>query len=125
MFLDRLGEEIVRFAGHRDLVGRVRLLHARRIERQHLHVEAGGIHFRDALVAHLQKPVVNPHAVRTACPQPLHELLAGPETNPGLTKCSSRAMVRMFVLGKVKANRLGFHTVSRPFMAKAIASNKS
>ena len=48
MFLHRLGQKIVGVAGERDRLGGVQLLGAGRGERQHLHVDAGGIHLGDA-----------------------------------------------------------------------------
>jgi hypothetical protein len=51
MFLHRRGERVVTFARQRHRLGGVELFGARRSQRQHLHVDAGGIHRRDALVA--------------------------------------------------------------------------
>ena len=76
IFLHRLGEEIVGLPGNRDLLRRVRLLDPWRVEREHLHVDAGGIHVGDALVADILKLIVNPGAARTRIAEPLGELLA-------------------------------------------------
>jgi hypothetical protein len=55
MLLHRLGEEVVGLARDGDRLRGVRLLDPRRVQREHLHVDVGGIHFRDALVADLTK----------------------------------------------------------------------
>ena len=44
-------EEIVRFAGDRDLLRHVGLFDAWRIEREYLHVDAGSVHLGDTPVA--------------------------------------------------------------------------
>ena len=95
MFLHRFGEEIVGFARDRDLLRRFRLLDPGRIQREHLHVDAGGVHVRDALVADILKLLENLRAAGAPIAEPLGEFLAGPAINPGLTKCSSRVMVRI------------------------------
>ena len=53
--LHRLGQEIVGFARGSHLLRPFDLLDARRIERQHLHVDLGGIHLGDSLGADLAR----------------------------------------------------------------------
>ena len=60
----------------RTLFGRIRLLHPRRIEREDLDVESGGIHFDDARVSQFLKLPANPRTTRARASQTLHELPA-------------------------------------------------
>ena len=57
MLFHRRGEVIVGVARERDGIGRVQLLDARRGERQHLHVDAGRIHFRQSLGIDVAQPL--------------------------------------------------------------------
>ena len=57
----------------------------------------GRIHFGDARVPQFLKLLANPRTTRTGARKRSMNCLAGPETKFGLTKCSSRAMVRMSV----------------------------
>ena len=63
IFLHRVGEEIVRLAGDRNLLRHVGLLDPGRIQREHLHVDPGGVHLSDAPVADILKLLEN---LRTA-----------------------------------------------------------
>lgn len=53
IFSNGVGEEIVGLASEGNGVGRVKLFHAGRGERENLHVDAGLVHFRDALCTHV------------------------------------------------------------------------
>ena len=57
-------------------VTRFRLFHARSVERQHLHVDAGGIHLGDALVADILKLLVNPYAAAPSVAELFGEIFA-------------------------------------------------
>lgn len=74
--LDCLGEKIIGLARDRDLLRHVGLLNAGRIQRQHLHVDAAGIHLRNALVSDLLKPLMDLGAARPRIAEPLGELFA-------------------------------------------------
>ena len=51
MLLHRFRQHIVGVARQRERVGGLQLLGARRIERQHLHIDAGRVHFRQSVGA--------------------------------------------------------------------------
>jgi len=74
--LHGLGEKIVRFDGDRQLLRRLGLLHARRIEREHLQVDAGRVHLGDTLVADVLKLLAHPDAARPPVAQLCGEILA-------------------------------------------------
>ena len=76
IFLHRLCEEIVRFDGDRYLLRRFGLLDPGRIEREHLHVDAGRIHLGDALVADILELLVNPCAAGSSVADLFDEILA-------------------------------------------------
>ena len=59
-------EEIIGVVRHADLVGGFELLDARRIEREHLNVDPGRIHFGYALVADTVQLLDNPRALAAA-----------------------------------------------------------
>jgi hypothetical protein len=59
IFLHRVGEEIVRLAGDRNLLRHVGLLDPGRIQREHLHIDPGGVHLSDAPVADILKLLEN------------------------------------------------------------------
>ena len=74
MFFQLFGDEIVDFARDRNRFVGFGLLDPRRIEREHLHVDPGGIHFRNAAVADVAQLIVEFRA--TGIPHPFRELLA-------------------------------------------------
>jgi hypothetical protein len=74
--LDRLGEEVVGIAGARYGVNRLNLLDARRIERKNLHIDAGGIHLGNALVAYLKQSLDDQSAIRPRIFETVNEALA-------------------------------------------------
>src|SRR5262249_35788290 len=76
IFLHRLCEKIVRFDSDRYLIRRFGLLDAGRIERKHLHVDAGRIHAGDALFADILELLVNPYAVRPSVAELFGEIFA-------------------------------------------------
>src|SRR6516162_10484557 len=55
MPLDRVRDKVVRFDGKRDRFGRIQLFYAGRCQGHDLHVDAGGVHFRYALVTEVAK----------------------------------------------------------------------
>src|SRR5579863_2573433 len=67
-------QKIVGVARQRDLVRSFKLLHARRIERQHLHVDAGGVHFGNALAADLAELLDDPRTARAGAQKAFLEL---------------------------------------------------
>src|SRR5207244_1384290 len=52
--LDRLVREVVRVPSHRDRDVRSEALRSGRAEREHLHVDPGGVHVREALRAEVR-----------------------------------------------------------------------
>src|SRR5882757_9485094 len=76
--LHHVSEKVVRLAGDRDLLCHVRLLDPGGIQREHLHVDVGGIHLSHATWADLLKLLDNPHTVGTPAAELLHETPARP-----------------------------------------------
>jgi hypothetical protein len=77
--LHHVGEEIVRLPRDRDLFRHLGLLDPGRIQRQHLHVDAGGVHLGEAPVADILQLLEN---LRAAGP-PVAELLNEAPARPG------------------------------------------
>src|SRR5262249_36113893 len=75
-FLHRLCEEIVRFDSDRYLIRRLGLLDPGRIERKHVHVDAGRIHLGDALFADILELLANPYAVAPPVAELFGEMFA-------------------------------------------------
>ena len=76
-FFIAVGERIVGVARKRDRVGGVQLLGARRGQRQHLHVDAGGVHGGDALVADIAKRLEQLERAAFEFQRRVFEVLAG------------------------------------------------
>ena len=86
MLFHRVGEVIVGVARQRDRLGRVQLLDARRGERQHLHVDAGRIHFRQPLGADVAQPVDQVGIAAADRFGAVFQLAPGTSKNPGVAK---------------------------------------
>ena len=71
------GKEIVDFAGQRDGVGGIELLGAGRSQRQHLHVDAGCVHRRDALVGDIGEALDQPRGAAFEFERRVFQILAG------------------------------------------------
>src|ERR1700758_4946789 len=80
ILLHDIGEEIVRLASDRDLLRHVGLFDPGRIQREHLYVDAGGIHLSDARVADFLKLLQNPQAGGPSVANPFNETPARPGT---------------------------------------------
>jgi hypothetical protein len=78
ILLHDIGEEIVRLAGDRDLLRHLGLLDAGRIQREHLHVDTGGVHLSQAPFADILQLRENLRTAGAGAAESVHETAARP-----------------------------------------------
>jgi hypothetical protein len=83
IFLHYIREEIVRFAGDRDLLRHVGLLDPRRIQRKYLHVDTGGVHLSNAPVADILELLENLRTASACIAESFNEFAAWPGNKSG------------------------------------------
>jgi hypothetical protein len=77
MFLDGIGKIVVGIPSHRDGIGCFQLLHARRRQRQDLHIDTGGVHFRQPLGPEIAQAVHHQRVTAANLLRPLFDETCG------------------------------------------------